>query len=86
MGWGCKIHYRTRILEEVVMNYKKLDELCRQSIEDYDEKVSMAWGYMDRNRCPLWMAFPILYDEIREVLEDNEIDLDEVEIEEIISA
>lgn len=68
------------------MNYKKLDELCRQNIEDYDEKVSMAWGYMDRNRCPLWMAFPILYDEIREVLEDNEIDLDEVEIEEIISA
>lgn len=68
------------------MNYKKLDELCRQSIENYDEKVSMAWGYMDRNRCPLWMAFPILYDEIRDVLEDNEIDLDEVDIEEIISA
>lgn len=69
-----------------MVNYKELDELCRQSIEDYDAKVSMAWGYMDRMRCPLWMAFPILHDEILEVLEDNEIDADEIDIEEIISA
>ena len=68
------------------MNYKELDELCRQNIEDYDEKVSMAWGYMDRMRCPLWMAFPILYDEILEVLDEHEIEIDELDIEEIISA
>ena len=72
------------------MDYKELDELCRASIEDYDVKVSMAWGYIDRMRCPLWMAFPILYDEILEVVtdwaEDNDIDVDEIEIEEIISA
>lgn len=71
-------------------NYKELDELCRQNIEDYDEKVSMAWGYIDRMRCPLWMAFPILYDEILEVVsdwaEDNEVDVDDIDIEEIISA
>lgn len=66
-------------------DYKELDELCRQNIEDYDEKVSMAWGYMDRMRCPLWMAFPILYDEICEVLSDNDIEIDEIDIEEIIS-
>lgn len=72
------------------MNYKELDELCRQSIEDYDVKVGLAWGYMDRMRCPLWMAFPILYDEILAVVEDyaddNEIDVDDIDIEEIISA
>ncbi len=67
------------------INYKELDELCRQSIEDYDEKVSIAWGYMDRMRCPLSMAFPGLYDEIIEVLEDNEIEWEELDIEEIIS-
>ena len=66
-------------------NYKELDELCRQNIEDYDEKVSIAWGYMDRMRCPLSMAFPGLYDEIIGVLEDNEIDWEELDIEEIIS-
>ena len=66
-------------------NYKELDNLCRASIEDYDEKVRMAWGYMDRMRCPLRMAFPILYDEILKVLADNEIDSDEIDIEEIIS-
>lgn len=66
-------------------NYKSLDELCRQNIEDYDEKVSIAWGYMDRMRCPLSMAFPGLYDEIIGVLEDNEIDWEELDIEKIIS-
>lgn len=72
------------------INYKKLDQYCREHIEDYDEKVSMAWGYIYRMRCPLWMAFPILYDEMLEVLsdycEDNEIDIDEIDIEEIIGA
>lgn len=67
------------------MNYKELDELCRHSIEDYDEKVSIAWGYMDRMRCPLSMAFPGLYDEIVGVLEDNEIEWEGLDIEKIIS-
>ena len=66
-------------------NYKNLDELCRQSIEDYDEQVSIAWGLMDRMRCPLSMASPGLYDEIVGVLEDNEIEWEELDIEEIIS-
>jgi len=73
----------------MVPNYKDLDELCRASIENYDEKVSIAWGYMDRMRCPLWMAFPVLYDEMVEVVndyaEDLGIDPDEVDFEEIIS-
>ena len=71
------------------INYKKLDELCRQNIENYDEKVSIAWGYIDRMRCPLWMAFPELVEEMKSVLEDNDIEWEEMEedvFEEIISA
>lgn len=71
------------------IDYKELDELCRQSIEDYDEKVSIACGYMDRMRCPLWMAAPELVNEMQGVLEDNEIEWEEMEediFEEIIGA
>ena len=71
------------------INYKELDELCRQNIEDYDEKVSIAWGYMDRMRCPLWMAAPELVSDMQGVLEDNEIDWEDVDedvFEEIIGA
>lgn len=66
-------------------NYKELDELCRANIEDYDEKVSIAWGFMDRMRCPLRLVGGGLYEEIAQVLEDNEIEYDEDTIEEIIS-
>lgn len=66
-------------------NYKELDELCRQNIECYDELVGIAWGFMDRLRCPLSMALPTLYDMIIEVLEDNEIEWEDLDIEEIIS-
>ncbi len=68
------------------MDYKKMDELCRQNIEDYDEKVSIAWGYIDRMRCPLSMASPELYNEICGVLEDNEIEYEDMDIENIIGA
>ena len=71
------------------IDYKALDELCRQSIEDYDNKVSIAWGYIDRMRCPLWMAAPELVNEMEEVLNDNEIEWEEVDedvFEEIIGA
>lgn len=68
-----------------MVDYKDLDELCRASIEDYDEKVSIAWGYMDRMRCPLRLVGGGLYEEIAQVLEDNEIEYDEDTIEEIIS-
>lgn len=71
------------------IDYKELDEPCRQNIEMYDEKVSIAWGYMDRMRCPLWMAAPELVSEMQGVLEDNEIEWEEMEediFEEIIGA
>lgn len=68
-----------------MVDYKELDELCRASIEDYDEKVSIAWGYMDRMRCPLRLVGGGLYEEIEQVLDDNEIEYDEDMIEEIIS-
>ena len=66
-------------------SYKDLDELFRRSIEDYDEKVSIALGYMDRMRCPLRLVGGGLYEEICGVLEDNGIVYDEDLIEEIIS-
>ena len=66
-------------------NYSQLDELCRQQIEDYDVMVRVAWRNMEKNRCPLDMAFPMLYNEIVDVLEDNGIDADDVDIEEITS-
>lgn len=66
--------------------YKRLDDLCRASIEDYDDKVSIAWGIMDRMRCSLDVAAPWLYSEICAVLENNEIDVDGINVEEIISA
>ena len=68
-----------------MVNYKDLDELCRASIEDYDEKVSIAWGYIERMRCTLRLVGGGLYEEIAQVLEDNEIEYDEDTIEEIIS-
>lgn len=68
------------------MNKKEVAAYVRNNVEFFEERLQLALNKMERMRCPLWMAFPILYDEIREVLEDNEIDLDEVEIEEIISA
>lgn len=68
-----------------MVDYKDLDELCRASIEDYDEKVSIAWGYMDRMRCPLRLVGGGLYEEIAQVLEDNEIEWEDLDIEEIIS-
>lgn len=51
-----------------MVDYKELDELCRQNIEDYDEKVSMAWGYMDRMRCPLRKADGELFDEMTDTI------------------
>ena len=69
-----------------MINYKEIDELCRQEIVDYDEKVRIAWGYMDRMRCPLSMAAPRLYEEIEEVVSDNFEDIvDDIDIEQIIS-
>ena len=77
-----------------MINYKELDALCRQKIDMYDQKVEIAWDNIDKWRCPLDQAFPQLYDEICEVvdeyIEDNELDYDyfyeSLDFEDIIGA
>lgn len=68
------------------MRTKEIAAYVRNNVEFYEERLQLALNRMDRMRCPLWMAFPILYDEICEVLSDNDIEIDEIDIEEIISA
>lgn len=68
------------------IDYKELDELCRQNIEDYDNKVSIAWGYMDIMRIPFEVAAPELAQEMREELEWEGYNPEEIELLEIISA
>ena len=66
---------------------KALAEYCKQEIWDYDMKVDIALGYINRMRCPLSMAFPTLYNEMEEAIgeycEDNELDAEEFDVEEI---
>ena len=72
------------------IDYKALDDRCRSEIDCYDELVGVAWGFMDRMRCPFSMALPTLYDMVCEVAEEwaeeNGIEYEEIDIEEIISA
>lgn len=68
-----------------MIDYKHLDSLCRREIEDYDARVGLAWHKMDRMRCPFRMADAELYSEMEGVLEDHEYDLNDIDIEEIIS-
>lgn len=68
------------------IDYKELDRLCRQNIENYDDKVSIAWGYMDIRRVPFEIAAPELAQEMREALEWEGYDPEEIKLLEIISA
>ena len=73
---------------------KKIAEYCRQNIEDYDVRVQLALGIMDRMRCPLSMADASLYDQIEqyaeEWAEENGYSVDEwdddsrIDVEEIL--
>ena len=72
---------------------KKIAEYCRQNIEDYDLRVQVALGLMDRMRCPLSMADASLYDQIEqyagEWAEENGYALDffeGIDVDEILFA
>ena len=58
---------------------------CELRIDHFFEKEMIAWDNMERNRCPLDMAFPQLQMEmdtaIEEYCEDNGIDSEEWDID-----
>lgn len=60
---------------------KDLAQYCAENIFEYEARVQLALGYMERLRCPLQVAAPDLYDEIvncaYDWAEDNEITIDE---------
>lgn len=70
---------------------KKIVAYCRERIENYDERVSVALGLMDRMRCDLHTADWKLAAEIEGVVtewaDDNGYDVDffdGIDVDEII--
>ena len=62
---------------------KEIAAYCAAHIEDYEERVKIALGIMDRMRCPLSQAAPSLYDEMQQCAsdwaEDNDYSVDFME-------
>lgn len=60
---------------------KKIAAYCAANIEDYEPRVQVAIGLIDRMRCPLSQADPSLYDSMQscaeEWAEENDVELDE---------
>lgn len=72
---------------------KEIAAYCAANIEDYELRVQLALGVMERMRCPLNMADAGLYDEMYdcacEWAEDNDysVDLiDGIDVEDILFA
>lgn len=71
------------------MNRKKeLAAYVRNNVEFYEERLSLALGWMERDRCPLSMADSRLYDEICDTIGDwcidNDIDENDLDFDELI--
>lgn len=60
---------------------KEIARYCAANIEDYEPRVQVAIGLIDRMRCPLSQADPSLYDSMQscaeEWAEENDVELDE---------
>ena len=68
---------------------KEIAAYVRNHVEFYEERLSLALGWMERSRCPLRMADDSLYNEIVDAIdewfEDNEISVDyDFDVEEMI--
>lgn len=67
---------------------KEVAAYVRNHVEDYEIRLSRALGWMERDRCPLRMAAPTLFDEIVSAIDDwcwdNEFDDSEVDWEDVI--
>lgn len=70
------------------MKTKEIAAYVRNHVEFYEERLSLALGWMDRDRCPLRMADDGLFDEIVDAIEDwcweNDVDCSEVDWDEVI--
>ena len=60
---------------------KEIARYCAANIEDYELRVQVAIGLIDRMRCPLSQADPSLCDSMQscaeEWAEENDVELDE---------
>jgi hypothetical protein len=70
---------------------KEIAAYCAANIEDYELRVQVALGLIDRMRCPLSQADPSLYDQMEqyasEWAEENDVELDEdFDVEDILWA
>ena len=69
---------RERLLQEIYA-------YCQFRIEHFFQKEMIASETMERDRCPLSMAYPQLYNDIQSVIdeyyEDNDIDSEEWDID-----
>lgn len=58
------------------------------TIDDYDLKSELAMGKMERDRCPLQMAFGELYNEMHDRLvewcDEYDLDPDEIDLDNVI--
>lgn len=62
------------------MNKKEVAAYVRNNVEDYEERLQLAFKRMDRMREPLQMADEELYDDITNAIEewcdDNEVSVE----------
>lgn len=69
-------------------NKKELAAYVRNNVEDYEERLQLAFKRMDRMRCPLSFADQELYDDIINAIEDwcddYEVCYDDVDWDEVI--
>lgn len=67
---------------------KEIAAYVRNNVEDYEERLQLAFKRMDRLRCPLSFADQELYDDIINAIEDwcddYEVSYDEVNWDEVI--
>ena len=70
------------------MNKRKVAVYVRNHVVFYEERLSVALGWMALDRCPLRMADSSLYDEIVDAIEEwcwnNEVDCSEVDWDDVI--
>lgn len=70
---------------------EEIARYCAENIEDYELRVQVALGIIDRMRCPLYMADASLYDRMydlaQEWCDDHEISVDffdDIDVEDIL--
>ena len=67
---------------------KEIAAYVAANIEFYEERIQLALGWMERDRCPLRMADDGLYDEIVDAVEDwcfdHDVDCSEWDFEDLV--